>query len=187
MQKKIEKKNNLKEISPNKNLKPTCTNSAYNMKSGSSGKDIFKTPMSPIITNTAEKINLIPYSKMKPKKQEKTNLEILLSNNQSLNKVLKMGNLKMLSPWNFYDNRKMIFYKNLNFEYYDIEKNELKGTINLNSDFTAIRKDTFQFDLVSKGKIFSFISRKEEEIKDWIDIINKTINESKRNWLRKST
>lgn len=186
LQKKLEEKNKLKKISPLKIIIPTTilTSNAYAPKSGSSSRDIFKTPIAPMQN---EKLNLIPFSKMKPNnKPEKSNLEILLTNDESANKVNKIGNLKMLSPWNFFDNRKIIFYKNLNFEYYDVDRNELKGTINLNSDFTVVKKDTFQFDLVAKGKVFSFISRKEEDIKDWVEVINKTIVESKRKWLRKS-
>jgi len=87
----------------------------------------------------------------------------------------------MLSNWNFFDNRKIIFYKNLIFEYYDPEKNELKGTISLNTDFIAKKKDNFQFDLINKAKIYSFISRREEEINEWVDIINSNIYEFKKN------
>jgi len=184
LQKIIEKKNNLNKISPIKDLHNKFANNVYNIKSGSSGREIFKTPIPPL---TNEIVNLVPFSKMKPNKQEKSNLEILISNNESSNKILKMGNLKMLSPWNFFDNRKIILYKNLNFEYYDIERNELKGTISLNSDFTATKKNTCEFDLVSKGKVYSFISRKEEDVKDWVNLINKTVNETNKNCLRKST
>lgn len=91
--------------------------------------------------------------------------------------ILKIGNLKMLGPWCFYDTRKIILYKNLNLEYYDADKNEIKGIIHINQDFIAVKKDKVIFDLICKEKTFSFICRKEEEAQSWVDIINRNILE----------
>jgi len=159
-----------------KHIQDKQSNNIFNKPSNTT-KYIYHVPIELV---NQQKINIIPLNKQIKIKEEKTNLEILISNNESEEKILKIGNLKMLSSWKFFDNRKIIFYKNLNFEYYDTDKNELKGIIDLKIDSTAMKKDNFQFDLVAKGKVFSFISRREEDIKEWVEIINKSINEHKK-------
>ncbi len=181
MQKKIEEKEKEKKIPAN--LVPIC-NFNNNLKIPKPGNSTKNTYQIPIAINQNKK-DIVPYI-MIPSKQEKSNLEILFINDESANKVIKIGNLKMLSPWNIFDNKKIIFYKNLNFEYYDPNKNELKGNIYLNQGFTAKKTNNFQFDLVAIEKVYSFNSRKEDEIKEWVEIINKNINEYKKNKLNKS-
>lgn len=82
----------------------------------------------------------------------------------------------MLSPWNFYDKRKIIFYKDLSLEFYDLEKNEIKGSIIITPDFLAIQRDKFHFDLTSLRITYSFLSKDEKEVKCWVDVINNNRN-----------
>ena len=80
----------------------------------------------------------------------------------------------------FWDNRKIIFYKNLNFEYFEMDKNELKVKIQITIDFKAVMKNENQFDLISSEKTYSFFSKKEGEISNWVDLINKNIEQDSR-------
>jgi hypothetical protein len=61
-------------------------------------------------------------------------------------------------------------------EIYNEEKDELVIRINIDKNFTLEKKKKKMFDLISKeDKIYTFSSKNEEELENWILILKEFI------------
>jgi hypothetical protein len=66
-------------------------------------------------------------------------------------------------------------FSNGSLEYYEPEKKNLKGSINLTIECKAVLNDDYKFDILTKTRRYVFIL-KQKSAKLWVEKINRIID-----------
>jgi len=137
---------------------------------------LVKPPIETAIIERMKKINAKKVGELDSSGEESNNEETTEVNTEIVDKVIKEGIINKKSGWLFYKKCKLELISNSQLAYYDSKTKVLKGTILLREDAKVKKETDKKFVVVVTGKKYRFEGSTLDDTKEWIEAINKAIN-----------
>ena len=103
-------------------------------------------------------------------------LEIDLMNRKHEPKIIKTGLVKKKSPYIFYNTRQLVISSEPRISYYDPNKNEYKGDIEISSQVRALVKGSNEFHIATPKRTYVFKTILGTPA-EWVDTVNKLVSD----------